>query len=205
MYYYFNNINIYYEKHGNGEKSIIILPGWGNTRETFNEIINYFKSTYTVYIFDYPGFGNSIFPNRDLTIFDYAYLIKNFMDDFKIEKPIIIGHSFGGRLITLLSGYYNISFQKIILIDSAGIKPKKSFKSILKLYTYKLLKNICKLFKTKKLGQIIANYFSSTDYRNLNYHMKKTFVNIVNYDLVNYLKDIKDETLIIWGEKDLDT
>lgn len=205
MYYNFNNINIYYEKHGNGEKIIIILPGWGNTRETFNQIISYFEKEYTIYIFDYPGFGKSIFPNSDLSIFDYAYLFKNFLEEFDIKNPIIIGHSFGGRLITLLSGYYNIKFEKIILIDSAGIKNKKKLFSILKLYTYKLLKKLCIFFNKGKLLKKLTDFFSSSDYKDLNNNMKKTFINIVNYDLTQYIKDIKDDTLIIWGEYDIDT
>ena len=82
MYYNHENYSIYYEKYGDKEKNIIILPGWGDTRKTFYNIINNLKENYTVYIFDYPGFGNSIFPNKDLTIFDYANIIRNFLNDF---------------------------------------------------------------------------------------------------------------------------
>jgi hypothetical protein len=35
--------------------------------------------------------------------------------------------------------------------------------------------------------------------------MKKTFQNIVNEDLTEYLKDIRANTLIIWGNEDTDT
>ena len=98
MYFKFNKINIYYEKYGNNEQSIIILPGWGNTRETFNNIINYFKDNYTIYILDYPGFGNSKPLNQELNIYDYAFIIKNFMKQNNINNPIIIAHSFGGRI-----------------------------------------------------------------------------------------------------------
>jgi pimeloyl-ACP methyl ester carboxylesterase len=71
--------SIYYQKYGNKKQVILILPGWGNTRETFNNIINYFKENYTIYILDYPGFGKSKTINKELTIYDYASLINEFI------------------------------------------------------------------------------------------------------------------------------
>ena len=69
MYYKKTDYSLYYEKYGQNEKNIIILPGWGETRKTFDSIIKNLKDKYTVYIIDYPGFGNSNFPKHDLTIF----------------------------------------------------------------------------------------------------------------------------------------
>ena len=42
MYLTVKDLTIYYEKYGNGKNIILILPGWGNTRETFRYIIDYF-------------------------------------------------------------------------------------------------------------------------------------------------------------------
>ena len=75
MYFNYKDFSIYYEKHGNSYKSILILPGWGNTRNTFYNMIDYFKSEYSVYILDYPGFGLSKSIHRELDIFDYTYVI----------------------------------------------------------------------------------------------------------------------------------
>ena len=71
MYYNKKNISFYYKKYGTKSRNILILPGWGNTRETFNYLISCLKNDYTIYILDYPGFGKSPFPNNDLTIYDY--------------------------------------------------------------------------------------------------------------------------------------
>ena len=51
----------------------------------------------------------------------------------------------------------------------------------------------------------LLNIFASTDYRSIPIYMRNTFKNIVNEDLSNYLKNIKEETLILWGELDKDT
>ena len=205
MFYTYNDIKLYYEKYGNNKKSIIILPGWGDTRKTFYYMINFLKDYFTVYIIDYPGFGYSSFPNYDLTIFDYANMIHNFINELNIINPILIGHSFGGRIITILTGYYKYNYNNIIYIDSAGIKRKKiRFKTII----YKMLKKVRfilpKRYKDKYLKYLFSK-FASSDYSSLSNNMRNTFKNIVNLDLTKYFNNINSKVLIIWGNKDMDT
>ena len=114
MYLNINDITIYYETYGDNKKSILILPGWGNTRETFHHIINNFKNNYKIYILDYPALGKSPIPKKTLTIYDYTELIIEFMKKLNIKNPIIIAHSFGGRITTILTGYYKIPIKKLI-------------------------------------------------------------------------------------------
>ena len=207
---YFNNkdVSIYYEKYGNNKKNILILPGWGNTRTTFTNIINFFKDNYTIYIIDYPGFGNSPIPEKELTIYDYTNLVRDFLDEMQIKNPIIIAHSFGGRIATLLTGYYKEKIDKIIMIDAASIKPRKSIKALIKQTTYKVLKKLTYLLpklKQEYYRQKLLKIFGSTDYQNLPNNMHKTFKNIVNENLIYYLKNIESETLLLWGKLDKDT
>ena len=205
MYYNRDDYSIYYEKYGEKDKVILILPGWGDTRKTFTYLINYLKDNFTIYILDYPGFGNSPFPSKDLTIYDYTNIIRDFMTDKKITNPIIIAHSFGGRIATLLSGYYKEKIDKLIMIDIAGIKRKKSFYLWLKEKLYKLLKLIKYILPKKlkdKYHQQLLKLFGSTDYKTLPNKMYQTFKNIISEDLKYYLPYIEQETLIIWGKKD---
>jgi len=202
------DFDIYYEKYGNGKHNIIILPGWGDTRSTFNNLISVLKEYYTIYIIDYPGFGNSKFPNRDLDIYDYANLIKDFITINNIDNPIIISHSFGGRISIILSGLYKLPIKKMILIDAAGIKRKKKFKVRFKQTIYKLLKKLShilpKRIRKSYLDKLI-NIFGSTDFKNLDPNIRKTFIKVINEDLTKYLKNINTSCLLIWGENDLDT
>lgn len=208
MNFIINDFNIYYEKYGNGKTNIIILPGWGDTKSTFYKMIDVLKEFYTVYIIDYPGFGNSNFPNRDLSIYDYANLIKDFIRIKEIDNPILIGHSFGGRIGIILTGLYKIHIKKMILIDAAGIKHKKKLKAKIKQFVYKGLKKIGKLLP-KKIRTIYLNklidIFGSTDFKNLDQNIRKTFIKVINEDLTKYLNNINTSTLIIWGENDYDT
>lgn len=207
MYYKYNNHNIYYEKYGNFKKNIIILPGWGETRKTFDSMINKLKKEYTVYIIDYPGFGYSSYIKKELTIYDYSNIVYNFIKDNKIKNITIISHSFGGRISSILIGKNKLKIDKLILLDVAGIKRIK-IKILLKRYLYKILKFITIFFplNTKyKLRKKLFNYFSSSDYKVLPKYMYNTFKNIIKENLYKYYKNITIPTLIIWGEKDKDT
>ena len=208
MFFKNKNITFYYDKIGNAKETILILPGWGNTKSTFNNIIEKFKNDYTIYIIDYPGFGNSPIINQELTIYDYANMIKFFLEKTKIKNPIIIAHSFGGRITAILVGKYKMKVKKIILIDVAGIKRKKSLKIWLKEKIYKILKKgiyFIPKIKQEQYKQKLICIFASEDYQTIPNCMKKTFQNIIKENLKKYYKQIYCETLLIWGEKDSDT
>lgn len=208
MYFNKDTYSLHYEKYGEGKEKLLILPGWGDTRKTFDLMIYALKELYTVYIIDYPGFGLSIFPDNDLTIYDYTNIIRDFMESENIENPIVIAHSFGGRIASILSGYYKENIKKLVLIDSAGIKPRKNILKIIKTYTYKLLKWIRYLLPRRKRNiylKKLLNIFGSSDYKALDKKMYTTFKNIVNHDLKYCFKNINCPTLLIWGEKDKDT
>lgn len=208
MIYTYHHLKIYYQKYGNKKNTIVILPGWGNTRNTFQSIIEYFQNEYTIYIMDYPGFGNSPIPEQELTMDDYAILIKEFLKENKIENPIIIAHSFGGRITSLVVTKYQVKVKKIVLIDVAGIKRRKTLLKYLKEKIYKLLKSLTRLLppiKQEKYRQKLLMYFASSDYQSIPKCMQKTFQNIIGKDLRNYYKKINTETLLIWGENDQDT
>ncbi|MBR2828300.1 MAG: alpha/beta hydrolase, partial [Bacilli bacterium] len=138
-------ISIYYETYGNKKNTIVILPGWGDTRKTFQFFIDSLKEDYKIYILDYPGFGNSITPKNTLTLEDYVELIQEWFQKENIKNPIIIAHSFGGRISSLLISKYKIKVKKLLLIDVAGIKRRKKLKIFLKEKIYKLLKHLIKL------------------------------------------------------------
>jgi len=102
-----------------------------------------------------------------------------------------------------------LSIKKLILIDSAGVKPRRSLKYYFKVYSYKFAKNTLKLFAPlsfqKKLLQNFQNKSGSEDYRNASPTMKKILINVVNEDLTHLMPKITAPSLLIWGENDQDT
>lgn len=208
MLYSYNDISLYYEKHGDHKNTIVILPGWGDTRPTFQSLVSTLSLTATVYILDYPGFGNTEFPKHAMTIFDYADMIHSWITDLEIKDPVFIGHSFGGRLLILLSGYYHYPYNNFIFLDSAGIRPNRTIKSFLRRKWYQFLKGIGKLLPQKKKQKYLEHLFkkfASPDYQALPENMRSTFQNVVNTDLSYYLKKIQARVLLLWGELDTAT
>lgn len=197
--------NFYYEKYGNNKKVLIILPGWGDTRNTFDYYINVLKNYFTIYIFDYPGFGKSKRLNHSVDIYEYAKYIKNFIKSNNIYNPYILCHSFGCRISIILIGKYRIMVDRLIIIGGAGIR-RKSIIRYFKNIKYKFLKKLSIFVKDKdKYLNKLINKYSSLDYKNLNNIERITFNNIIREDLRKYLKYIYCPTILIWGDNDTST
>lgn len=199
------DININYIVEGEGSP-ILILHGWGASIDTVRPIINILNNRYKVYALDLPGFGSSSEPKEAIDSFQYAEIVREFLKEMNIEKATFIGHSFGGKLSIILSSKYPDIFDKLVLIDSAGLIPKRGLKYYTKVYSFKTLKFIYrKMFfwiKNEKRMENFYKKFGSDDYRDSSGVMRQILVKVVNENLRPLLKDIKASTLIIWGDQD---
>lgn len=198
MYYVYNGININYEVVGNNEP-IILLHGWGTNLETFSNLKKDLSISHKVYLIDLPGFGKSDEPEIPFSLNDYCNLLNELIDKIVKSPPIILGHSFGGRIAIKYASQHKV--KKLILVDSAGIKQRLSLSNRFKILKFKLMKKIYSITKNEKLKKIIDNS-GSQDYRNASKIMKETMVKVINENLKANLKKIDVETLIIWGKDD---
>ncbi|MBZ2174169.1 alpha/beta hydrolase [Schnuerera sp. xch1] len=201
-------MEINYINVGEG-RNVLVLHGWGARMVTILPIVNLLKHNFNVYALDLPGFGQSQEPKQAFNSKDYARVVKKFIDTMGIDKIILIGHSFGGKISIILSTHYPEIIEKIVLIDSAGLIPKRGLKYYLKVYAFKALKFLYKIifFWIEDNMKIEKFYkkFGSTDYKDSTGIMRKILVNVVNEDLKPMLKDIQFPTLLIWGNEDTDT
>jgi pimeloyl-ACP methyl ester carboxylesterase len=123
-----------YKKSGKG-KTIILLHGWGCDLHIFDNLHNLLEQHFTVYSVDLPGFGKTDQPQTAWTIEDYSGFVGKFIELNDIDSPILLGHSFGGRISIILGA--RIQLNKIVLIGSAGVKPTRGIDYYLKVYTFK--------------------------------------------------------------------
>ena len=144
-----NNWNINYEVQGKGNP-VILLHGWLATLETMRPLANNLSQNFKVYLVDVVGFGKSDLPEHPLCSNDFGDFLKEFVEKLKIENPILIGHSNGGRIIINAVGRGIVSPKKVVLIDSAGIKPKRSIGYYLKVAFYKTGKFFLNLLPNTK-------------------------------------------------------
>jgi pimeloyl-ACP methyl ester carboxylesterase len=203
-----DNLNIHYELTGSASgKHIILLHGWGSNAAAFAFIIQALKENFNVYAIDFPGFGESPPPSEVWGVEDYTQFLESFVKKLEIKNPILLAHSFGGRVALLYSSRNEVN--KLILVDAAGIKPTHSPKYYLKVYAYKLSKKILPFIIGKKraTAQIEAyrQKSGSSDYNQAKGIMRNILVKVVNEDLKRVMPDIKAPTLLIWGENDTAT
>ena len=183
-----NSYPINYEiKNPSAKTSVIFLHGWGSNKEiSKSAFYNTLPNMKHIYI-DMPGFGKS--PNENiLTTNDYHHIVRLFLDDLKISKDVIVAHSFGGKVATLLEP------KLLVLLSSAGIVPKKSFKVKLKIKLFKFLKSL-------GLGGFYK-LFASKDVDGMSKNMYETFKNVVDEKFNDIFANYKGKVLIFWGKDD---
>ena len=190
-----NNVDVNYIDYGEGNNAIVLLHGWGQNIEMMKPIGDRFKKNNRIIIVDLPGFGLSEEPKEIWTLNDYVNCIKKLLDKLKIEKPILIGHSFGGKISLLYASMYEV--EKLVLFGSP-------FKQEIKKLSTKT--KILKFLKTvpiiNKLEGFAKKHIGSTDYKNASEVMRKVLVEHVNLDIEEDVKKIKCPTLLLWGTMD---
>ncbi len=169
---------------------IIILHGWGSNKalmkQAFGELLNGFRHIYI----DLPGFGNSTAPVA-LKSEDYARIVELLLIEINGRKDIALGHSFGGKVATLLEP------DLLVLLSSAGIVMPKAAKIKAKIVLYKMLKS----FGLTKFRE----YFVAEDAKKLSKQMYETFKNVVDEDFSEIFAAFPNKALICWGSQDTAT
>ena len=193
MFKKINNVKINYKQYGKGE-DVVLLHGWGQNIEMMKPLGDHLIDHYRVTIIDLPGFGLSKEPVYAYTIFDYTETVHELLDELNIHNPIMMGHSFGGRIAIVYASKYKVN--KLVLFGSPCVRHE--YKSI-KQSVFKALKKI-KIFNP--LVNVIKKHVGSEDYRNASPLMRDILVKTVNQDLSENARKIKCPTLLIWGEND---
>ncbi len=189
------NVKVNYIDYGEGKNTIVLLHGWGQNIEMMKPVGDRFKKNNRIVIVDLPGFGMSDEPNTIWSLNDYVECIKELLDSLEINNPILIGHSFGGKISLLYASKYNV--EKLVLFGS----PFKQEIKKLSLKT-KVLKFLKKVPLINKLEGFAKKHIGSTDYRNASEIMRKIMVEHVNLDIEEEVKKIKCPTLMVWGTMD---
>lgn len=188
------NININYIQYGSGS-DVVLLHGWGQNIAMMKPIGDRLQKNHRITILDFPGFGESEEPKTALTVYDYCEILEELLKKLKVKKPVIMGHSFGGRIAIIYASRNEV--EKVVLFGSPCIR--KEVKPSLKL---RMLKSLKKIPGINKLEGFAKNHMGSRDYKNASEVMKKILVNVVNEDLSECAKKINVPTLLIWGDRD---
>jgi len=194
MKYEYRDCQIFYKYiDRKSETTDVFLHGWGCDHKSLLFCKDLTK--HSCLFVDFPPFGESGKYLPDWNIFTYANMLISLCKKLNIKSFNLVGHSFGGRIAIILSVLCKEETNSLVLVDSAGVKPKRSLSYYVKVGTYKL---------KKKLKMDVSKY-GSCDYLALDANMRKVFNSIVGTHLDEFLPYIKCDTLIVFGVQDKTT
>ena len=185
-------VDINYIEYGEGD-DIVLLHGWGQNIAMMKPVGDKLKGH--IIILDLPGYGESTEPPNVWTIYDYVECVHEFLNSIGVKNPIMMGHSFGGKISLAYASKYKV--KKLVLFAS----PFKKGIEKMPLKT-KILKAAKKIPLLNKLEGFAKKHIGSADYKNASEMMRKILVETVNLDIREDVKKIKCPTFIFWGTND---
>jgi pimeloyl-ACP methyl ester carboxylesterase len=187
-----HTFNISYEiLNPEAKLTMIFLHGWGSNKELMKQAFGPYLDSFRHIYVDLPGFGNSTC-SVQLDTEDYSNIMELFLAQISgNQDPIIVGHSFGGKVALLLKP------SLLVLVASAGIYQPKPLGVKVKIILFKLLKWTGFSYLRSK--------FVASDAKELSEHMYQTFKTVVNEEFSDRFAAFENRALILWGKSDTAT
>lgn len=174
----------------NARIDLVILHGWGSNKNLMKQFFSPHLSSFRQIYIDLPGFGNSTC-DMTLSTDDYATILESFLSMIEVDKMVVLGHSFGGKVATLLQP------DVLVLVASSGILVPKPLKVRAKIALFKVL-------KFTGLSSL-RHFFVAPDAQNLTPVMYETFKNVVNEDFTEQFRAYEGKALLCFGDQDTAT
>src|SRR5213076_1771813 len=116
-----NDINLYYETHGDGPP-LILLHGGLMSSETFGPVLPLLSEHYQVIAPDLQGHGRTADIDRPIDVRLMADDIAALIDHLGLEKPDLVGYSLGGGVALHTAAKYPAKVRRLVAA-SANIRP----------------------------------------------------------------------------------
>jgi pimeloyl-ACP methyl ester carboxylesterase len=198
-----NNFATEYFDEGIGPTTLL-LHGWGDSSRTFDSLVSTLSRDFRIIRVDLPGFGGSETPGEPWGVGEYVQFVKAFTKKIDISVDILIGHSFGGRIVIKGVGDGDLQPRKIVLIGAAGLAKHSTLRSRMYKTFAKIGGAVFSPFPESmqvKLRRKLYKRVGSEDYLDSG-ALKETFLKVTKEDLSDIARKIKIPALLIWGEND---
>ncbi len=101
------NTELFYTDNGHSDKApLVLLHGNGGNSSAFFYVVDHFSKKRRVITVDTRGHGRTPKGEKPFTLSQFADDLKDFLDDMKIEKAVLVGYSDGGNIAMIFAEKY---------------------------------------------------------------------------------------------------
>ena len=189
--------DVFAEVYGETAPQVLALHGWGRRGNDFNAVLDGIPGIAP----DLPGFGASPVPDDVIGADAYADIVAGLLDSFD-RPPVLVGHSFGGRVAVCLAAKHPDRVGPLILTGvplirlETGRRPPAA-------YRFARWLNRIGIVSDERLEKEKRNR-GSADYRAASGVMRDILVKVVHESYEGQLARISSPVQLIWGEEDTD-
>ncbi|MEO5534469.1 MAG: alpha/beta hydrolase [Pseudolysinimonas sp.] len=97
-------------------RTYLLVHGLGVSSRYFRPLAAELAKTGRVFLVDLPGYGAAPNPRRDVTLTDHAAVLAGFVREAGLDNPIIIGHSMGTQIVSLLAQKFPDVTDRIVMM-----------------------------------------------------------------------------------------
>ncbi|MDO4484379.1 MAG: alpha/beta hydrolase [Clostridia bacterium] len=206
-------IRVHCELAGQGSKRVVLLHGWGCSTSLMKPVSDALSPHMQVLMVDFPAHGLSDRPPEPWGVPEFAKCLYQLLEQMNFLPCSVVAHSFGCRVTLVMANEHPESFEKIVFTGGAGIKKPQTEEGKKRSAQFQKIKGIAATMKNMKVFGAIPEKieasarkkYGSADYNALDEEMRKTFVKVISQDLTDCLPNIKQPTLLLWGDKDTET
>jgi pimeloyl-ACP methyl ester carboxylesterase len=125
----YKDSKVRYKVTGNGQEIVVLLHGYLESLDIWQDFGENLSDFYTVISFDLPGHGQSEAYGNIITMEGMADCISHCLKQLKIEKVIMVGHSMGGYVTMAFADKYPENLSGLCLFHSTPFADNDEKKS----------------------------------------------------------------------------
>lgn len=181
---------------GDGSPRVLALHGWGRSNRDFAAVLDGLDAI----SLDLPGFGATPPPDTAVGAHGYAELVAPVMAHFD-RPPVVLGHSFGGRVAVALEADAPGTFSGMLLTGVPLLRRDSSPASPPIGYRIVRLANRIGLVSDERLEREKRSR-GSADYRAASGVIRDVLVTVVNESYERELESLDLPVHLLWGAED---
>ena len=193
--------NLFGESFGEGNVRVLWLHGWARRGEDFTVAARLLAQQGVASVaLDLPGFGASPLPSSPGGARYYAELILPAVLALSEEPLILVGHSFGGTVATVVASEHPELVASLVLTGAPLLRKSTGSRSP---WAYRATRGLhAKGLVSDARLEAARQRYGSSDYRRAQGLLRDILVASVNESYETELSSLEVPVTLLWGESD---